>query len=82
MGMERVMIGRLMRSATTGFVFGWRKHFELMEKALAFFKDQGNPSVRISAQCYLEKFYMRFGFEPIGEPYPEDNIPHIEMLRK
>jgi ElaA protein len=62
-----------------------RRHgvgIELMEKALAFFKDQGNPLVRISAQCYLEKFYMKFGFEPIGEPYPEDNIPHIEMLRK
>jgi len=38
--------------------------------------------VRISAQRYLEKFYSEFGFEPVSEPYEEDGIPHIEMLRK
>lgn len=37
--------------------------------------------VRISAQVYLETFYRSFGFAPCSEPYLEDNIPHIEMLR-
>jgi ElaA protein len=39
-------------------------------------------SIRISAQQYLEKFYSEFGFETVSDPYDEDGIPHIEMLRK
>jgi ElaA protein len=42
----------------------------------------GKTPIRISAQSYLEKFYTELGFSKIGEPYLEDNIPHIEMLRK
>lgn len=37
--------------------------------------------IRLGAQRYLEKFYGSFGFVPVGEPYDEDGIPHIEMLR-
>jgi ElaA protein len=40
----------------------------------------GEP-LRISAQAHLQGFYGGFGFQPVGEPYAEDNIPHIEMLR-
>ena len=38
-------------------------------------------SSRISAQLYLKDFYESFGFVQVSEPYLEDNIPHIEMLR-
>lgn len=41
----------------------------------------GLGPIRISAQAYLEKFYSGFGFVNVGEPYLEDDIPHIEMLR-
>jgi ElaA protein len=37
--------------------------------------------IRISAQAHLQRFYGSLGFRAIGEPYGEDNIPHIEMLR-
>ena len=37
--------------------------------------------IRIGAQRYLEKFYGSFGFQPVGEPYDEDGIDHIQMLR-
>lgn len=37
--------------------------------------------IRISAQARLERFYRECGFAPVGEPYLEDDIPHIEMLR-
>ena len=40
----------------------------------------GNVAIRISAQCYLEKFYRSFGFLPTGKEYLEDGIPHLEML--
>ena len=39
-------------------------------------------SIRIGAQLYLKNFYESFGFIQDGDPYLEDNIPHIIMLRK
>jgi ElaA protein len=41
----------------------------------------GSAPIRIGAQCYLEKFYQSLGFEPEGEIYLEDGIPHIEMVK-
>ena len=37
--------------------------------------------IRIGAQRYLEKFYGGFGFQTVSEPYDEDGIMHVEMLR-
>lgn len=39
-------------------------------------------TIRIGAQRYLERFYGGFGFAPDGEPYIEDGIPHIQMIRR
>ena len=36
--------------------------------------------IKISAQCYLIKFYESFGFKILGEEYLEDDIPHIKMI--
>lgn len=43
---------------------------------------QPAPALRISAQHHLQGFYTGFGFEPVGETYLEDDIPHIEMFRR
>ncbi len=48
-----------------------------IEKTVHQFKVK---SIRISAQCYLIKFYSSLGFSTSGEEYLEDNIPHIEMI--
>ena len=37
--------------------------------------------LRIGAQQYLESFYGSFGFKTVSEPYDEDGIMHVEMLR-
>ena len=37
--------------------------------------------IRISAQAHLEKLYGSYGFVRVGEPYLEDDIPHLEMLK-
>jgi len=37
-------------------------------------------SIRISAQCYLKKFYNNLGFKEIGEEYLEDGITHVNMI--
>lgn len=36
--------------------------------------------IKISAQCYLQKFYEQLGFKQIGDEYLEDGIPHIAMI--
>jgi ElaA protein len=41
----------------------------------------GAVPVRIGAQAHLERFYNDFGFRRASEPYVEDGIPHVEMLR-
>lgn len=39
-------------------------------------------TVKISAQAHLAAFYESLGFSTTGEPYLEDGVPHIGMLRK
>jgi ElaA protein len=51
---------------------------EGVRRTLASFPGQG---IRISAQARLERFYGGFGFLKVGQPYLEDGIPHLEMLR-
>jgi ElaA protein len=38
-------------------------------------------AIRIGAQAHLERFYAGFGFVTVSEPYDEDGIMHIDMLR-
>ena len=37
--------------------------------------------IRIGAQRYLEQFYSGFGFVTFSEPYDEDGIMHVDMMR-
>jgi ElaA protein len=54
---------------------------ELMKIAIDKTRSLFNTnSIRISAQCYLLKFYSDLGFTTVGEEYLEDGIPHIEMV--
>lgn len=54
----------------------------LMSEAIALTEQIAPESaIRIGAQIYLEKFYGGFGFRRASEPYDEDGIMHIEMLR-
>ncbi|HVF40843.1 MAG TPA: GNAT family N-acetyltransferase [Gemmatimonadaceae bacterium] len=54
----------------------------LMAEALRLIEAAGwGPMVKIAAQMYLERFYEQFGFKRVSEPYTEDNIWHVDMLR-
>lgn len=54
---------------------------ELMKTGIEKTLEQFNTySIKISAQCYLLKFYSNLGFIAVGEEYLEDDIPHIEMI--
>ncbi|GAB2474581.1 GNAT family N-acetyltransferase [Comamonas humi] len=38
-------------------------------------------AIRIGAQAHLQRFYEGCGFAVASEPYLEDGIPHLKMLR-
>jgi len=55
---------------------------QIMETSIVAIKNNYDTSeIKISAQKYLENFYNNLGFKTIGDPYLEDGIPHIAMLK-
>jgi ElaA protein len=51
---------------------------ELMRRAI---EACGPEPIRIGAQAHLERFYGELGFVRASEPFDEDGILHVEMLR-
>ena len=51
---------------------------EGLRRTAAAWPGQAN---RISAQAHLQRFYGRHGYQPVGDVYSEDDIPHIQMWR-
>lgn len=55
--------------------------YPLMQASIDAIRERfGTSTIAISAQLYLKRFYENAGFEPEGEVYPEDDIPHIRMV--
>jgi len=55
---------------------------ELIEEGIRLTHQHfANANIRLSAQSHLVALYEAVGFESVGEPYLEDDIPHQEMLR-
>ena len=57
-------------------------HGLMREAVAALHRHWGAQPIRIGAQARLQAFYEQHGFARTGEPYIEDGIPHIEMLRQ
>ena len=54
----------------------------LIQKAIGEVRGRwGDCPIRIGAQMRLGNFYAQHGFVATGQPYMEDGIEHIEMLR-
>jgi ElaA protein len=76
---KEASIGRVI---TQAHLRGTGAGHALMQQALGSMKMVwGVQPIRIGAQARLEKFYQQHGFATASEPYIEDSIPHIEMLR-
>ncbi|MEJ6791757.1 MAG: GNAT family N-acetyltransferase [Lacinutrix sp.] len=57
--------------------------YNIMEASIEAVKNHYNVSeIKISAQCYLKRFYNKLKFTEVGEEYLEDGIPHIGMIYK
>ncbi|MEN2413097.1 GNAT family N-acetyltransferase [Flavobacterium mesophilum] len=76
---DEISIGRVVIAPTfRGLGLGKK----IMEASIAGCQEKfGVGPIRISAQYHLSNFYQSLGFVEQGEPYDEDGIPHIEMLR-
>lgn len=76
--LEEASIGRvLVAKNERGNAYG----YQIMRTSIEAIKQHFNATViKISAQCYLKKFYNDLGFKEQGETYLEDDIPHIAML--
>jgi len=56
--------------------------YDIMNASIKAIETNYNTTeIKISAQCYLKRFYNNLQFFEVGEAYLEDGIPHIGMLR-
>jgi ElaA protein len=79
MKFKEASIGRIItRSTLRGSGAG---HVLVRQAIDSVTQQWGLQAIRIGAQARLENFYRQHGFETTGDPYIEDGIPHIEMLR-
>ncbi|VVD94678.1 GNAT family N-acetyltransferase [Pandoraea terrigena] len=76
---DEASIGRVITAASHR---GTGLGRELLARAIAIADERWpSSSLRIGAQAHLEAFYGACGFVKASEPYDEDGIMHIEMLR-
>jgi ElaA protein len=76
---EEMSIGRVL---TTEAARGTGAGKQLMAEAIRYAESlYPGQRIKIGAQRYLEAFYGSFGFVTTSEPYDEDGIMHVEMLR-
>ncbi|NRB39992.1 MAG: GNAT family N-acetyltransferase [Pseudomonadales bacterium] len=76
---DECSIGRVLTSAS---VRGRGMGKVLMQNALMKIDElYPGEKIRISAQAHLQPFYTDLGFMPVSQPYDEDGIAHIQMLK-
>ena len=53
---------------------------KMLGEVMDFIKNELKvPAVKLSAQQYIMRLYTSYGFIPIGEPYDDDSIIHVDM---
>ena len=72
-------IGRVIVSADSR---GTGLGYKLLDESVKASLKEYNQPIKIGAQAHLEKYYGVYGFEKVSDEYLEDDIPHIDMLRK
>ena len=70
----RVAVRKPYRGNGTGF-FAVRTAEEEMQK-------EGAEKIILSAQVRVQGFYEKCGYTAVGEPYLDENCPHIRMEKQ
>ncbi|GAA5523601.1 acetyltransferase SACOL1063 [Microbulbifer aestuariivivens] len=85
---EPVATGRLTRSGKIGRMAvlspyrGRGIGKKLLETLCAHARSIGLRQVYLHAQCHARDFYVRCGFQVVGDEFEEAGIPHIKMERR
>lgn len=77
---KEMSIGRVVVSSSQR---GKNLGKEIMNECINYIYNElmdSDKQIRISAQCYLNKFYAELGFITVSNEYMEDGIPHVEMI--
>lgn len=54
---------------------------QMVRRAIGLAESElGEHEIKIAAQAHLQNFYGGFGFIPCSGVYPEDGIPHMNMV--
>ncbi len=72
---------RIGRMAVERVVRGQRWGRMVLDALVHAARERGDAQVTLHAQRSAEGFYLRAGFEAVGEPFEEAGIPHITMRR-
>lgn len=76
---EEASIGRVVTSpAHRGTGLARQVMERALEECARLYPEQ---PIRIEAQQYVERFYGSLGFVTVSEPFEEDGILHVMMLR-
>ena len=55
---------------------------ELMKKSIDYIKENIKcQAINLHSQAYVCRFYEKFGFKAVSEPFLEEGIPHVTMER-
>jgi ElaA protein len=73
-------LGRIVTSPTVrGTGLGRQLMVEALKRAETV---APNQPIKIAAQRRLENFYTGYGFKTVSDPYQEDGIIHVDMVRE
>lgn len=74
-------VGRIGRMAVHRVLRGGRYGQQVLLALSEAARARGDREVVLHAQRSAEGFYRRLGFQPVGEPFEEAGITHIEMVK-
>ena len=73
--------GKVGRMAVKRMLRGTNLGRQILLTLMSAAKRRGDTRILLNAQQSAEGFYQRAGFSPMGEPFDEVDIPHIQMFK-
>ena len=70
----RMAVHRVMRGSKLGT--------DIINSLVAVAKARGDALVLLNSQMNAQKFYSKQGFTAQGEPFDDEGMPHIEMIKR
>jgi YbgC/YbaW family acyl-CoA thioester hydrolase len=70
----RMAVHRVMRGSKLGS--------DILSTLVAAAKARGDEQVKLGSQWNAQNFYVKQGFTAQGEPFDDEGMPHIEMVKR